>query len=54
MRKIEEIRFDTKTNPEFIRLANELAELEGLRVHTAVNRLFVRAARAKIARLTKR
>ena len=54
MRKIEEIRFDTKTNPEFIRLANELAELEKLRVHTAVNRLFVRSSRAKIARLTKR
>ena len=54
MRKVAEIRFDSKTYSEVIRLANELAELEERHVHDSAARLFIRAARAKIARLTKR
>jgi len=53
MKKIGELRFTRAEYPEVVALASELAELQERRTHDAAARLFIRAARSKIASLKR-
>ena len=51
MKKVKEIRI---ISTEAVGLANHLARLEQRRVHDSATRLFIRAARSKIAHLKRK